>query len=110
MLRASNKAEHVVAERSRYHDDLNAEREKVRSLKTSLKAAKARAAELEKERDEAADKAKKAERELGRVKRKENRKMKEVDGKAFQAGFDQAGAEYIRHSVGVSMDWIGSIL
>lgn len=98
LLRASKKAELVAAKRSRYHDDLKAEREKVKSLKTSLKAARARAAELEEERDEAADKAKKAEHELGRVQKREKKKMKEVDGKAFQAGFDRAGAEYIREA------------
>lgn len=80
MLRASNKAELVAVERSRYHDDQKAEREKVRSLKTSLKTAKARMAELEKGQDEAAEKVKSAERKLGKVQSREKRKM-EVDGK-----------------------------
>lgn len=40
---------------------------------------------MEKERDEAVDKAKKAERELGRVQRRKKRKIKEVDDKAYQA-------------------------
>lgn len=97
LLQAFNKAELTTAERSHYHDDLKAEHEKVKLLKTSLKTAKARAANLEKEIDEAADKAKKAERELGKVLRRERRKM-EVDRKAFQAGFDRAGAEYIRQA------------
>lgn len=88
MLRAFNKAELTTAERSRYHDDPKAEREKTKSLRGRLKLVKAKVAELEKERDEAADKAKRAERELGRVQRREKRKMKEVDGKAYQAGYD----------------------
>lgn len=79
----SNKAEFVAVERSRYCDDLKAERDKMKSLKTSLKATKARVAELEKEKDEAEGKAKKAERELGKVLRREKRKMKEVDEKAY---------------------------
>lgn len=96
MLRASNKSELVAAERSLYHDDLKAEREKVRSLKASLKTAKARVAKLEKGQDEAAGKVKSTERELGKVLRKEKRKMNEVDEKAYQVGFDRAGAEYMR--------------
>lgn len=64
------------------------------TLKESLKVAEARFLELEKERNEAADKAKKTKVELGRMQRRERRKMKEVDGKAYQAGFDRAGAEY----------------
>ncbi|XP_058215027.1 spindle pole body component 110-like [Rhododendron vialii] len=95
LLQASNKAELVTAERSRYHDDLKTERERVKSLKTSLKVAKACVAELEKEKNEAKDKSKKAERELERVLRREKRKMKEVDVKAYQAGFDRARAEYM---------------
>lgn len=67
-------------------------------MKNNLRVAKARAVELEKERDEAAHKAKKAERELGKVQRREKRKMKEVDGKAFQASFDRARAESIREA------------
>lgn len=39
---------------------------------------------------------KKAERELGKVLRREKRKMKEVDSKAYQAGYDRARAEYMR--------------
>lgn len=61
---------------------------KVKALKESLKVAEARSGEVEKDRDEAASKAKVAERELGRMQRREKRKMKEVDAKAYQAGFD----------------------
>lgn len=84
----SNKAELVIAERSRYCDDLLTERDKVKSLKTSLNMAKARIAQLEKERDETAEKAKNAERELGRMQRGKKRNMKEVDEN--QAGYDRA--------------------
>ncbi|KAI8530297.1 hypothetical protein RHMOL_Rhmol11G0045600 [Rhododendron molle] len=95
-LPASNQVELVATERTRYHEDLKAEREKVRSYKGSLKTAKARIAEMEKEKEEMADKLKKAERELGQVLRREKRKMKEVDEKAYQPGYDRAGAEYMR--------------
>lgn len=74
------------------------EREKVKALKESLKLAEARSSEFEKERDEALGTAKKVDRELGRVKRREKNKMKEVDGKAYQAGFDRADAEYKREA------------
>lgn len=47
--------------------------------------AEAKAGEMEKERDEALGKAKVANRELGRMQRGEKRKMKEADGKAYQA-------------------------
>lgn len=53
MLRASNQAELVATERSRYNDDLKAESNKVKTLKGSLKLSKAKMGELEKERDEA---------------------------------------------------------
>ncbi|KAI8550787.1 hypothetical protein RHMOL_Rhmol06G0134300 [Rhododendron molle] len=96
ILRASQQVELVVAERGRYIDDLKAEREKSRSYKGSLKTAKAQIVELEKEKEELADKLKKVEREIGQVIRKEKRKMKEVDEKAYQAGYDRAGLEYIR--------------
>ncbi|KAI8550496.1 hypothetical protein RHMOL_Rhmol06G0111500 [Rhododendron molle] len=96
LLRASNQVELLVAERTRYRDDIKTERDKAKSLKNSLKLAKAKIAELEKERDEALENAKKAERELGQVLRRKKRKMKEVDEKAYQADFDRAGAEYMR--------------
>lgn len=96
LLRASRQAELLAAERTRYRDDAKAEREKTKATKNGLRLAKTRVAELEKERDEALEKAKKAERELGQVVQREKRKMKEVDEKAFQAGYDRAGAEYIR--------------
>ncbi|KAI8568020.1 hypothetical protein RHMOL_Rhmol02G0166200 [Rhododendron molle] len=96
ILCASNQAELVAVERTCYHEDLKVEREKVRSYKGNLKTAKARIAEMEKEKEEMADKLKKAERELGQVLRREKRKMKEVDDKAYQAGYDRAGAEYMR--------------
>ncbi|KAI8550430.1 hypothetical protein RHMOL_Rhmol06G0106100 [Rhododendron molle] len=98
LLRTSNKAELVTAKRSRYHEDLKAECEKVRSVKTSVKATKARVTEMEKERDEALDKAPEAERELEKIQRREKRTMKKADGKAFQVGFDRAGSEYIREA------------
>ncbi|KAI8568472.1 hypothetical protein RHMOL_Rhmol02G0202500 [Rhododendron molle] len=53
LLRVSKKAKLVTAERSRYRDDLMIERDKVKSMKTGLKGAKARIAQLEKERDKA---------------------------------------------------------
>ncbi|KAI8538439.1 hypothetical protein RHMOL_Rhmol09G0103600 [Rhododendron molle] len=71
-------------------------RDRTKPLKKGLKLAKAKIAELEKERDESLEKAKKAECELGQVLRREKRKMKEVDEKAYQAGYDRAGQEYIR--------------
>lgn len=89
LLRAFSKAELSTVEKSRYHDDLKAEHDKSKTLRHNLKAAKARVVELEKKRDEAVGKAKNAERELGKMQRREKRKMNEVDGKAFQAGFDR---------------------
>lgn len=83
MLQASNKAMLEATERSHYLNDLKAEREKNKTLRGSLKVAKARAGQLEEERNEALVKAKKAERELGKVQRREKRKLKEVDGKAY---------------------------
>lgn len=74
------------------------EREKVKSLEQQLKVADAKAGELEKERDEAAGKAKVAERELRRIQRREKRNMKEVDTRAYQAGFDRVGTEYKREA------------
>ncbi|KAI8560124.1 hypothetical protein RHMOL_Rhmol04G0231600 [Rhododendron molle] len=96
ILRAYKKAELVAVERARNYDDLKAEREKVRSYKGSLKMVKTQIAELEKEKEEMDDKLKKAEREPSQVMRREKRKMKEVDEKAYQAGYDRAGAKYIR--------------
>lgn len=93
-----NKAALAAAEKSRHQSDLKAEHEKMKTLKDNLKVVEARAAELEIERDVAADKAKKAEHELGRMQRREKRKMKEVDGKAYQASFDRAGVEYKREA------------
>ncbi|XP_058216136.1 uncharacterized protein LOC131327138 [Rhododendron vialii] len=108
LLRASNKAELVSAERSRYREDLKTERDKVKTLKSNLKVAKAHAAELEAEKVELEERAKKAERELGKVLRREKRKMKEVDGKAYQAGFDRAGAEYVREARSMVNDEVKS--
>lgn len=98
LLHATNKATLATAERSRYCKEIKVEREKVKALEQQLKVAKARTGELEKERDGALDKAKVAERELGRMQRREKRKMKEVDAKAYQAEFDRAGAEYKREA------------
>lgn len=83
LLHASNKAALATAERSHYRKDLKAERDKVKALEQQLKVAEAKIGELEKERDGALDKVKIAERELGRMQRREKRKMKEVDAKAY---------------------------
>lgn len=99
MLHVSNKATLAAAERSRYRSDLKAKHEKVRVLKEILKVAEARAGELEKEIDETLGKVKKAECEVGKMQRREKRKMKEVDGKAYQTGFGNLpGAEYKREA------------
>lgn len=98
LLRAFSKAELTTAEKSRYENDLKAERDKTKTLRHGLKVAKAKVVELEKERDEATDKAKRAERKLVKMQKQEKKKMKEVDGKAFQAGYDRVGAEYVREA------------
>ncbi|KAI8530177.1 hypothetical protein RHMOL_Rhmol11G0035500 [Rhododendron molle] len=95
LLWASNQAELLAAERTRYRDDMKAERDKAKSLKNSLKLANAKLVELKKERDEALEKAKKVEGDLCRMQRLEKKKIKEVDEKAYQAGYDRAGAESI---------------
>ncbi|XP_058189243.1 uncharacterized protein LOC131306830 [Rhododendron vialii] len=98
LLRSSINAELVLAERTRFHEDLKVEHEKVRSYKGSLKMAKAQIAELEKERDEMEERMKKAEHEVAKVLRREKWKMKEVDSAAYHAGFDRAGAEYMQEA------------
>lgn len=74
LLQASNKATLESAERSRYRNDLRAEHEKTKTLRSSLKVAEAKAEQLKEERDEALAKVKKAERELRKVLRREKRK------------------------------------
>ncbi|KAI8559768.1 hypothetical protein RHMOL_Rhmol04G0199700 [Rhododendron molle] len=96
ILRAYNQANLLSAERKRCHTDLKAEREKSKSYKGSLQMAKTHMVELEKEKEELAEKLKKAERELGQTLRREKRKMKEVDQKAYQIGYDHAGLKYMR--------------
>lgn len=65
LLQPSNKATLKAAERSRYRNDLKAEREKNKTLRGSLKVAEAKSEQLREERDKALAKAKKAERKLG---------------------------------------------
>jgi hypothetical protein len=108
VLRANQQASLVIAEHKRAYDDLKTERLKSKSYKGSLQTAKATIKDLEKEAREVEDlreensvlasKLKKAERDLGQVLRREKRKMKEVDEKAYQAGYDRAGKEYLREA------------